>query len=317
MGYEVFKTTNPSYFPLVSAKPAWKLDFSGNVIDTLMDRLNVDLNPTTGRGLLALLVGDLPGTAYTVTAASWSGGVVTLTVSASHGIPVRQYLQISGITPSGYNQTDMIATTGTAGTTVKFALSTNPGTYTGGGTIVVGTTAADGMLAVDPTGVLNFRQSGSFAPLGAGTVTHSAGALTSGALVAGNGSGDLKTPSSAASLDSSGKLTLNALILTQATLTLVNGLNSDLNIGSLSYEAISGPTGAFSVGGFTGGADGRVLFVWNSTTQAMTLVNEDASSAAANRIQTLTGGNVTLATRMSFAIFIYASNNRWTLAATN
>lgn len=43
-----YKTTNASYFPLVSSKPAWKLDFSGNVWDAVMDYLVA--NAGTGNG---------------------------------------------------------------------------------------------------------------------------------------------------------------------------------------------------------------------------------------------------------------------------
>jgi hypothetical protein len=41
--FGTYKTTNPSYFPLVSSKPAWKLDFSGNVWDAIMDILTANL----------------------------------------------------------------------------------------------------------------------------------------------------------------------------------------------------------------------------------------------------------------------------------
>jgi len=98
-----------------------------------------------------------------------------------------------------------------------------------------------------------------------------------------------------------------------------NGLNSNINIGTVGFVRQGGATGAFSLGGFTGGVDGRVLYWFNNTAQTMTIVNEDASSTAANRVATLTGGNVVLrATAQSFAMFIYSgSDSRWILVSTN
>lgn len=103
----------------------------------------------------------------------------------------------------------------------------------------------------------------------------------------------------------------------ETDVTLVNGLNS--NIAGALFIRVTGPTGAFSVGGFSGGADGRTLRLFNDVAQTMTIVNEDASSTEANRITTLTGGNVALRTDgRSFATFIYSgTNSRWILMATN
>lgn len=100
--------------------------------------------------------------------------------------------------------------------------------------------------------------------------------------------------------------------------TLANGLNSNIVLNSITRGRISGPTGAFSVGGFTGGFDGNGLKLYNTTAQAMTLVNEDASSTAANRIKTLTGGNIVLAARTSFASLLYdGTDSRWIVESYN
>ncbi|MDQ6892197.1 MAG: hypothetical protein M3167_06275 [Acidobacteriota bacterium] len=103
-------------------------------------------------------------------------------------------------------------------------------------------------------------------------------------------------------------------------LTLSNGLNSDISLSAkTSNVRITGPSGAFSIGGFTGGQDGKVLDVYNTTAQAMTIVNADASSTAANRIVTASGANVALAaTNGSVARLIYDStSSRWTLRSVN
>jgi len=115
-------------------------------------------------GYITLVSGDLPGRAYTVTGASWAASVATLTIGA-HNIKVGQIVQVSSVLPTGYNGT--VITTAVTGTTISYALASNPGTYTSGGSVLVsGSAAADGMLAVDQSGNLNFRKSGTFSVIG-------------------------------------------------------------------------------------------------------------------------------------------------------
>ena len=108
------------------------------------------------------------------------------------------------------------------------------------------------------------------------------------------------------------------------SLTLANGLNSNIILPLGERVRITGPTGAFSIGGFvppldqTGHADATILRLYNSAAFAMTLVNADASSTAANRILTLTGGNVVLRAGTSFATLSYdLTDARWMLESTN
>lgn len=104
----------------------------------------------------------------------------------------------------------------------------------------------------------------------------------------------------------------------QAGLVLANGLNS--NIATPDYEMlrITGPTAAFSVGGLTGGTNGRIVTLHNTVAYAMTIVNEDAGSTAGNRITTLTGANVTLRAGTSAAMLQYdATGARWILINYN
>lgn len=110
------------------------------------------------------------------------------------------------------------------------------------------------------------------------------------------------------------------LMIGANALTLANGLNSNIAAPNSSFSRITGPTGAFSVGGIVPYyPDGQVMHLYNTTSQTMTIVNEDASSTAANRIKTLTGGNVVLrATATSFASLIYdGTGQRWILTSTN
>jgi hypothetical protein len=106
-----------------------------------------------------------------------------------------------------------------------------------------------------------------------------------------------------------------------AQISVSNGLNSNVEVTAHSAVRIVGPTGAFSVGGFIqdfGSFSGQILHLYNTVSQPMTIVNEDLSSTAGNRIKTLTGGNVTLRSGPSFASFIYdLPGTRWVLMSTN
>jgi hypothetical protein len=117
---------------------------------------------------VTLVPGDIPGNTYTVTAASWSGGIVTLTVSTSHNFAVGQRFSLSGVTPTGYNGTDLVTTSGTTGTTIKYALGSNPGAWSSGGTIIVDELASPGLgtLCVDQTVTLRIWNGSSFAVAG-------------------------------------------------------------------------------------------------------------------------------------------------------
>lgn len=103
-------------------------------------------------------------------------------------------------------------------------------------------------------------------------------------------------------------------------LTVVPGANENVNIGNSEFVRFTSGTGAaFSVGGFTGGIDGRVLYLLNTTGQQLTINNNDAGSSPGNKILTLSGANVVMrALGSSFATFIYDANfGTWLLVSTN
>lgn len=79
-----------------------------------------------------------------------------------------------------------------------------------------------------------------------------------------------------------------------ANVIVSNGANNNLAIGNARYIYLTGPTAAFSVTGFAGGADGAELIVQNATSQAFTISNQNTGSDAANRICTFTGADVVL-----------------------
>ena len=100
---------------------------------------------------------------------------------------------------------------------------------------------------------------------------------------------------------------------------LVNGLNSNIATGGQPTVRLSGPSSPFSVGGFQlpGAATpqaGQQLAILNTTSQPMTLVHEDASSAATSRISTGSTGPVTLLPSPRAIAFVFDGTLlRWAL----
>ena len=75
-----------------------------------------------------------------ITAATWAstnGGEITFTTTTAHGLGVGVDITISGVNPSGYNGS-YTTLTGTTGSTIVVANTTNPGAYVSGGTLDAG-----------------------------------------------------------------------------------------------------------------------------------------------------------------------------------
>jgi len=109
------------------------------------------------------------------------------------------------------------------------------------------------------------------------------------------------------------------VVMRHGSVTLANGLNSDVTMPAFSFVRFSGPTGAYSLGGLTGGVDGRIAYLYFTPNQTATIVNEDVSSTAANRIKTLSGADVVLRSSLpAFATLIYDTvTSRWVLVSVN
>lgn len=75
-----------------------------------------------------------PLNSFTVTGATWSGGVATYTVASTFGLRVGEYATVAGMNPSGYDVTNEPITDVTA-TTVSIAMASNPGAFVAGGTL--------------------------------------------------------------------------------------------------------------------------------------------------------------------------------------
>lgn len=80
-------------------------------------------------GWLQFQTGPFATTANAFTAMSWTASVVTATTTTAHGIAVGATIDVTGVTPSGYTGR-YVTVTGTTGSTIKYALVSNPGPVT-------------------------------------------------------------------------------------------------------------------------------------------------------------------------------------------
>lgn len=69
----------------------------------------------------------------TITAATFANGVITFTATLAHGLATGDYVEITGVDPTGYNGTYQVTVTSPTVFTVLKA--TDPGTYVAGGTV--------------------------------------------------------------------------------------------------------------------------------------------------------------------------------------
>lgn len=93
---------------------------------------------------------------------------------------------------------------------------------------------------------------------------------------------------------------------------LANGNNNNLDPGARVIVQYSANTGSTDITGFQGGVDGRVLLVAEAASLGgdLRLMNEDANSTAANRIQVMVGGNLTFTGSMALLVY-NGSSQRW------
>jgi len=101
----------------------------------------------------------------------------------------------------------------------------------------------------------------------------------------------------------------------QSGFTAANGNNNDINIGKYSFIRISGPTGSFAITGISGGQNGKVVTLYNSTSQNMTIVNHSISSTTTSRIITLTGGDIATIGEGTVTLQYSSSETRWIVIA--
>lgn len=97
-------------------------------------------------------------------------------------------------------------------------------------------------------------------------------------------------------------------------MALANGTSEDVALTSNAgtFE-VSGPTADFSLGGLSGGTDGRTILLINATTYNMTLLDQSGGSSVGNRFKFDPSlvGNVVVAPFRSQRLSYSSSAGRW------
>jgi trimeric autotransporter adhesin len=187
---------------------------------------------------------------------------------------------------------------------------------TGSGNSALGYTAGGGITTGSNNTFVGFGASSSNGTLtNATAIGYNASVSTSNSLVLGGTGANavnvgIGTNAPVATLDVNGTLATR-----RNNVTCANGANNNLNVGAFSFIKISGPTGAFSITGITGGVDGRIVTLFNSTSHAMTITN-DATSTVANRILTLTGAGIVTSGTGSVTLQYDSQSSRWIVIAS-
>ena len=119
--------------------------------------------------------------------------------------------------------------------------------------------------------------------------------------------------------DSKAGLSLDSVVtdviqLPIGSFTASNGANSNITLPNKSFIRVTGPTGAFNITGIAkpDNPDGRVVILYNTTSQNMTITN-NATSTAANRILTNTGSDVATTGTGIVSLIYSVTDARWIL----
>ena len=135
--------------------PGGDVSYSGNYVRTV--------------GAVQFQAAAKPGSGFSVTGGSWSGGHATITVG-SHTMIAGQLVTVAGVTPSGYN-VSLAPITSVGSTTITYAVASNPGSWSSGGTVIVGGTLTNGMMAVDASGLVWVYNTGAWSQVAAAAQT--------------------------------------------------------------------------------------------------------------------------------------------------
>ena len=100
-----------------------------------------------------------------------------------------------------------------------------------------------------------------------------------------------------------------------APLALLNGTNNNVQLDSMSFYRITAPTQAFNISGFANGTNGRMLILYNTTSQIMTLNHQNANSIASNRMIISTLSNLEIGTNGSVTLRYSSGLSRWLVTA--
>ncbi len=103
------------------------------------------------------------------------------------------------------------------------------------------------------------------------------------------------------------------LAIRDTTATFTNGNNNNVIIKTWSWVPVTGPSASFTLTGVANPQDGKILVLYNRTTQAMTIANDNINSTAGNRIYTNTGANITTTGTGAVTLIYSTTEAHWIL----
>jgi hypothetical protein len=134
---------------------------------------------------------------------------------------------------------------------------------------------------------------------------------TERARILNNGNIGIATPTANTLLDINGDLALRE----GSAVAVANGVNGTIAPGASSHVRITGATTAFSIAGLTGGFNGKIITLINTTTANLTLLHNSAATLA-NGFFTPSGVGYVVAGQYSSVTLIYNSTlSRWIVKA--
>jgi hypothetical protein len=95
------------------------------------------------------------------------------------------------------------------------------------------------------------------------------------------------------------------------------GNNNNINIGARSFVIINGPPGAFTITGISGGQDGKMVILYNSSAFNMTIADASPLSLAQNRILTMSGANQSTVGTGNVTLIYDATAMIWVMTTMN
>ena len=98
-------------------------------------------------------------------------------------------------------------------------------------------------------------------------------------------------------------------------LSIMNGINNNVTIDSMSCYRITAPTAVFSITGFNNGKNGRMLFLINSTSFNMTLSNQVGTSDADKQINTGSGVDLVIGANGMVTMMYNFTLQKWVVWA--
>jgi hypothetical protein len=97
--------------------------------------------------------------------------------------------------------------------------------------------------------------------------------------------------------------------------TLITNFSQDFIVGCDNFVKIAGINAPFVLSGITEGTESKIITVYNSTSQNMTIINNCSDCPPSQRILTLAGNNITYSGIGSVTFQYDAKSHIWILVA--